>query len=170
MTVSLSAKLDIALDITLTDVGLLNTIKETLKTGSGSLDPMSRTLTTGTGVNQGNKIWYDKRTLANGANDDFDLTALTARGGAALSFSKVRWVIIFIDAPATSVKLIFKGSTATNPVALWKGSAAADEDIHDLLVRGNGVDGWSVTNGASDVLRLTASGADVTYRIFIIGN
>lgn len=170
MATTLAATLKVDCMAALTDVGTLSTLVDRVQTGVGGFDEISKSLSTGTGSGQGNRIYYNEATITAGSNSDIDVTALTDRKGVALNFAKIRWVIIVIDTPTASYKLIFKGSTATNPIALWKGSASADEDIHDVLVRTNNVDGWSVS-GTTKVIRLNnPSAGSVTYRILIVGN
>lgn len=171
MATTLSGNLSVTIDFTKTDAGTLNTLVERVQTGVSGFDEILAQFTYGTSSSQVQKLYYNEATITAGSNSDLDLTALTDRNGAALSFSNVKVVVIVIDTPAASKKLIFKGSTATNPVALWKGSATADEDIHDVLCRTSKIDGWTVTNGATDVVRLNNPGASsVTYRIFIAGH
>lgn len=170
MATTLSASLSVSLNAALTDAGTLSSLIDRVQTGVSGMDEIAKALTTGTGADQGNKIYYNEATIAAGANADIDLTALTDRKGVALSFAKVRWVIIVLDAPAASYKLIFKGSTATNPWTAWKGAAANDEDIPDVLIRTNNKDGWTVS-GTDKVLRLNnPSAGSVTYRIVLVGN
>lgn len=170
MATTFSGSLSVEFDMTLTDAGTLSSVVERIRTGAGGMPDIERSLTTGTGANQGNKLWYQERSILTTANDDLDLTALTDRKGIALNFSKIKWAILAIVAPATTKKLIFKGSNATNPVALWKGSALDDEDVFDLAVHVNNVDGWTVTNAASDVLRLHNPGlTTVVYQLFLSG-
>ncbi len=171
MAVTLTATLGVDIAVKRTDAGTLNTVIESLVTGVSGFDSISKSLTTGTGSGQANKVWYDERSILTTANDDLDLTALTDRHGVALSITLVKWVVIVIDTPAAGKYLVFKGSTATNPVALWKASAIADENIHDVLVRTNNVDGWAAVNGATDVIRLHNPGlTTMTYRILILGS
>jgi hypothetical protein len=171
MATTFSATLKVDVRATRKDTSDLGSAVETVQAGVGDFDAISLSLTTGTGSGQGNRLWSDERTVLSGANDDIDLVGgLTDTAGASFSFAKIRWVVIELDTPVTGVNLVFKGSTATNPAALWKASATADENIASLLVRTADVDGWTVTGGASDILRLTASGGNITYRIFVAGN
>jgi hypothetical protein len=172
MATTLGGSLTIDLTISTVDAATstnLSSVKDKLATGSAQFPALLRELVTGTGADQASKQWYQLRTVTAGANDDLDLTALTGRKGEAINFSNVKWVVIALAAPATGVKLIFKGSTATNPWAAWKASATADEDIPDLMVRTSNKDGWA-TGGSNKVLRLNnPGGASVSYYIVLAG-
>lgn len=170
MATSLSASTTIALSLTITDTGTLNNLIERLDGGVSGFSALTKSLSNGTSADQAQKAWYQEATITAGSNSDIDLTSLTDRKGVSLSFSNIKWVLIRLTSPAVGAKLIFKGSTATNPWQAWKGAAADNEDIPDILFRTNNKDGWA-TSGTNKVLRLNnPGGSSVTYDIVIVGH
>jgi hypothetical protein len=129
-------------------------------------------LTSGTGANQADLIFHDRRTLAASATEDLDLAgALTNALGATLTFARIKAVIVSAaDANTNNVNVT---RPAANGVLLFL--AAAD----GIAVRPGGVFAWiapdatavPVTAGTGDLLTLTnsSSGTAVTYDVVIVG-
>ena len=169
MSTKFSGNLDVSFTMKVLDTGAYNTVEDSSQTGrTGGFPSISKAFADGTGANQAQKQYCAIGTLATASNLDLDLTSLMGRLGT-ITFSKIKGVVIALT-PQTGKKLSFQGSVVSNPIALWKASAIADEDLHDLLVRVNAVDGWTV-GGSAKVMRLNnASGVTFAYSIQIWGS
>lgn len=144
----------------------------------------SQALSNGTGDDQANDMWHDRRTVtAASPNDDLDLAGVLANVfGETLTFTTIRQLLVVNkgvpnadhDAwtPTTGEDLVI-GDAPSNPIAaLFDG----DTDGKILLPSGGmflataPIDGWAVTPGSADTLRVAHSGSsDIDYDIIIIG-
>lgn len=126
----------------------------------------------GTGLNQANVIWSDKRTLAASANEDLDLAAaLVDSLGQAAVFARVKAIIV--KASSTNTNNVNVSRPAANGVPVFL--AAGD----GLPVVPNGAFIWiaptaagvAVTAGTGDLLNIANSGAgsSVEYEIIVLG-
>lgn len=129
-------------------------------------------LATGTGADQADKIFHDRRTLAASATEDLDLAgSLTDPLGAALTFARIKAVIV--KASASNVNNVNVTRPASNGVPLFL--AAGD----GIPVRPGGIFAWiapdatavAVTAGTGDLLTFTnsAGSTSVTYDVVLIG-
>jgi hypothetical protein len=129
-------------------------------------------LLNGTGANQADRIFADKRTLAASASEDLDLSGvLTDPLGAVLTFGKVKAILVRADKANTNDVIL--GGASTNPFVGPFGGAT-----HTVSVPPGGAAlfvapgaGWLVAAGSGDLLKIANSGAGtgVTYDIVIIG-
>lgn len=132
-------------------------------------------LANGTAAGQADRIFTDTRTLGASANEDLDLAGtLTDAFGTTVTFAKVKAIII--GAASGNTNNVIVGGAATNAFVNWVGAAT-----HTVTVRPGGVlalltgsadlNGYGVTAGTGDLLRVTNSGAgtSVTYDIAIVG-
>lgn len=128
--------------------------------------------TAGTGVGQVDKAFSDTRTLAASATENLDLAGvLTDTLGAALTFVKVRLIMIFAN--AANVNDVVVGGAATNTfVGVF--NATTDK----IRVKPGGAflwaapnDGATVTPATGDILLVANGGAgtSVTYDVVILG-
>lgn len=134
-----------------------------------------RSLADGTGADQADKIWHATRTLAGSAHDDLDLTALTRTlFGSALSISlaKVKAILI-INTSTVAGEMLRVGGAASAPFASpFNGASASVVEVgpDSALLLANNKDGWTVTDGSADLLRVAnPNGTSVTYKIAILG-
>jgi hypothetical protein len=131
-------------------------------------------LATGTGAGQADKVFADTRTLAASATEDLDLAGvLTDAFGAAITFARIKAVIVTADADNTNLVQITR--PASNGVPLFM--AAGD----GIALRPGAVFAWfsgvadatgvAVTAGTGDLLTLTNSAGTtgVTYAVLIVG-
>ena len=129
-------------------------------------------LATGTGSDQADKIFHDRRTLAASATEDLDLAgSLVDALGATITFARMKALIVV--AAAANVNNVNVIRPAANGVPLFL--AASD----GVPVRPGGVLAWiapdatavAVTAGTGDLITFTNSGAgtSVTYDVVIIG-
>jgi len=128
----------------------------------------------GTAADQADKVWHDSRTLGVGANDDLDLNALanTIFGSTVtINFAKVKAILI-VNTATTAGEDLTVGGAAAQEWTAWVGAAGDKVRIpaDSCLLITNRKNGWTVTNGASDTLRITNAGTgSITYKIAILG-
>ncbi len=132
----------------------------------------SYTVANGTGLDQADWIWHDKRTAA-GAVDDIDLNAsLSDAFGVSFDLVKVKGIFIRNTDETVGYDLAI-GAAAAFPLGGWVSDAATDK-----LVIGAG--GWFVLwnpsaagyacgAAASDVLRVDPGANTIIYDIIIVG-
>lgn len=77
--------------------------------------------TNGTGANQADAIWHDKRTLGDGANETLDLASQTDGLGTAITISKLKALYIKNKSSDANLKI---GAAAATPVALFADAAS----------------------------------------------
>lgn len=131
--------------------------------------------TDGTSTNNVNQMWHDRRTvtLATGS-DDLDLAgSLTNAFGNTVTFATVREIVVY-NRSTTAGEDLYVGAATSNALSsLFEGSTTAK-----ITVRASGIfvisaplDGYTVTAGSADVLRVNHSGSvgDITYDIIIKG-
>jgi len=169
----LDTVLDLKLAATLTSALDLNTSTNPLQYAK------TFGLPSGTGANQADRIFHDRRTIAISGTDDLDLAGvLTDPFGALLTFVKVRGILVFAGDTT--------GATVANTNNVVIGNAAATQFLggfgaaaHTYAVKPGGLflvvapdsAGYPVGAGASDLLRIANSGAgtSVVYEIVILG-
>jgi hypothetical protein len=137
------------------------------------LDRMLR-FAEGAGAGQVNKIFADRRTLSASASEDLDLSGtLTDVFGAVINLTEVKAILV-IAASGNTNNVVLGGASATQFVGPF-GAAT-----HTIAVPPGGVfymlhpgaNGWEVSAGVSDLLKVANSGAgtSVTYDIVILGS
>lgn len=133
-----------------------------------------RSFADGTGTDQADKIWHDSRTLAAGASDDLDLNTLTNSifgSTVTINFAKIKAILI-VNVATTTGEDLTVGGAASQEWTAWVGAGGDKVRVpaDSCLLISNRKSGWAVTNGASDTLRITNTGAGpITYRIAILG-
>lgn len=167
MSQSLSANLDIGFRLTIRDTDDLNSFEVKLASGSTLFPDLSKRLTNGTTANKAEKAFYDQRTLASSANETLDLTALTDRQGAALAFTKLKWIIIRFTAAAGSKLTIGNAASDAFQAGL---SSGATKDVAELYIDVNATDGFTVDSSHKNLKIANSGSASVTYDIILIGN
>lgn len=172
----LRGKLEVSLEITAKKAIDLGIPEAALKIAK------ALALTFGTDANQANQIWWDRRTLAADAIDAIDLAGtLTNPLGGTAEFANVKALVIFnrsdesLDAhTATDARLTMGQNGEANT---WPGPMKTVADGIRIVAGGVLVctnprtDGWSVTDGAADMLEITNDdGSDeALYDIVVVG-
>lgn len=129
-------------------------------------------LATGTGTNQADKIFHDRRTLAASGTEDLDLAGVLADPlGVTLTFARIKALIVLASSGNTNNVNITR--PASNGVPLFL--AAGD----GIGVRPGGLFCWAcadatgvaVTGGTGDLVTLTnsAGSTSVTFDVVIVG-
>jgi hypothetical protein len=160
---SLTAKLSIVLTHVLSQALDLSTPVDSFR-----LD-LSRELADGTDDDQVDRAFADRREAV-AAPDDIDLRgALVNALGATVQFATVKALVIRNRATVAGRNLTVGG--ATNAFASFLGGAA-----HKIVIPPGGVciltaplDGYAVTAGTGDILRLDPGSATVEYDLYILG-
>jgi hypothetical protein len=143
--------------------------------GSGATwAQMLTTLGFGTGSGQANNRYVAQRTLGAGLNDDLDLSgSLTNDFGETLTLTKVKLLVVSIVAPDGTKKLRVGPQGVANAFQGPFGGVTAPcykEVTHWDPVINEPVNGYTVTPGTGDILRINNPGAgSVTYNILIVG-
>lgn len=129
--------------------------------------------TDGTGANQANRAFTDKRTLAASTTEDIDLAGVLIDAlGNTLTFDKIKALIVKAD--AGNVNDVLVGGAASAQASAFFG------DVTDAVrVKPGGVialiapdaSGYDITATTADLLKIANSGAGsgVTYTIIIVG-
>ncbi len=136
----------------------------------------SESIVDGTDADKADLLWHDERTVLAAANDDLDLTSLTNTifgSTVTINFVKVR-AILLVNTSTTSGDVLNVGGSGAGSAFATPFAGDADAKVQvgadSALLLANKKDGWAVTAGTGDILRVNNPGAnDVTYRIAIIG-
>lgn len=128
--------------------------------------------TNGTGANQANNRWSDTRSLLTATNEDLDFAggSLTGPLGTALTFTKIKAIVIY--APTTNTAAIAVTRPAANGVPfLTTASDGFSLQPGGLFILTNPSDaGITVTAATGDLINIAnASGATQSYQIIVLG-
>jgi hypothetical protein len=148
------------------EVVMKMTYSRTLSNSAGAaadkLDKIVRaTFGDGTGSNQIQIPWSDDD-AATTTPTSLDLNALPAPDGNK-SLSRVKGCLVINDDSAQSLKV----GGGTNPTAFTPAEITLEPGGALLLL--SPAAGWTVTNGASDILKLEAVSGTADYVIALIG-
>lgn len=129
----------------------------------------------GTGAEQADKIWHDRRTIAVSTNDDIDLAGgISDPFGATITFARLR--LLLLKADDANVQNITVGNAAANPWGAGStpyGAAATTTRLTPGMMHlfiAQSATGMAVSAGSADVLRLAnGAGSEVIYNIVAIG-
>lgn len=137
----------------------------------------ARSLADGTAADQADRLWHDQRTLAGSASENLDLNNLTnTLFGSTLTvnFAKVKALLIVNLATTAGEDLLVGGAGAG--ANAWSAPFDNDPDAKiavpadSIVFLVNKKNGWTVTNGSADILKIAnASAASVSYKIAIVG-
>jgi hypothetical protein len=130
-------------------------------------------LTSGTGADQADKVFWGQRTITASSNDDIDLAGvLTDPYGATMTFVKVKAILI-VAAAANTNNVVVGAAAATQFVGPFGANthtiSIGPGDM--FLITRRAAAGWAVGAGSTDFLRIanSAGGTSVVYDIFIVG-
>lgn len=137
-----------------------------------ALKEFALTLANGTGANQADLVWSDRRTLAASATEDLDLAGTLAGPlGGTLTFARVKALLVTAASGNTNNVRVTRPAANGLPLFL----AASD----GLDVRPGGAFLWvapdatgvAVTAGTGDLLTVTNSAGTtgVTYDVVVLG-
>ncbi len=165
MATSLSITLEQVIRWTYASPLDLSTPKDT-----GALD-LGDTLANGTGDNLADMIFHDQRTLT-ATSEELDLAGSLPNTltGTAMTFAKVKGLIIKVVTTGTGKKLTI-GGAAANAWLGWFADASDKEDVdpNGIYMQWSPTDGKAVTAGTADKLKIDAGANTIVYDIIIIG-
>jgi len=129
-------------------------------------------LANGTAVNQANLVWYDTRTLA-ATSEQIDFAGVEREAFADLAtFTKIKTLLIRNKQTTTGLTLTIGGGT-TNPISTIFGATATNSTEvigpDGWALKHNPVDGFAVTAGSADTLKLDSGTNTVVFDIIVIG-
>ncbi|WP_242890267.1 hypothetical protein [Actinomadura litoris] len=130
-------------------------------------------LANGTGANQADRLFADRRTLAASASESLDLAgSLVDTLGATITFARVR--ALLVEASSGNTNNVVVGGAASNAFASMFGDATDKLVVRPggaILLLAPGATGYAVTATTGDLLQVANSGGttSVTYDITIIG-
>lgn len=132
---------------------------------------ISQAFANGTGNNQADLIFHDKRTLADGASENLDLSgSLTDVFGSTLTFAKIKAIII---QNLSTTQILTVGGAAANALINWVADATDKINIPPggAFCIMAPLAGFAVTAGTGDILKIANGGAGdpADYNIWIIG-
>ena len=134
----------------------------------------SGSVSDGTAADQCDKLWHDERTVAGGANDDLDLTALVTNlfgTNVTIALAKLKWLLIVNKSTTAGDKLRLDSSVTSGFTGVFGDSATSKLEIgaDSPLLVGRRKDGWTV-DATHKVLRVhNPGGTAITYRIALAG-
>ncbi len=137
----------------------------------------SSSLSNGTAAQQADLLWHDRRTVTAGSpNDDLDLAGtLLDVFGQTIALAKLKGLLIR-NLSTTSTDKLKVGGAGSGGHAIAE-LFASDPDA-TLVIPGSGclfltapLDGFAITAGSQDVLRVTHDGgaSDISYDILLLG-
>ena len=130
-------------------------------------------ITSGTGANQMNILYTDRRTLALSTSEELDLAGgVVDRFGTTLTFSKIKFIAVL--AATANGGLIQVGGASSNGFVNWVASATDIVQVRAggaLLLVAPDSTAYAVTGGTGDLLKIanTDGAAGATYDIVIGG-
>jgi len=128
---------------------------------------LSQTWTSGTGANQANQWFADRRTVT-AASENLDMFGgLTDALGVTINFATIREIVILNRSTTTAEILTISGTALTN--ILGGTSPTVKIGPGGKWVQGSPIDGFTITDTSADVLTIDPGAATITYDIFIIG-
>lgn len=154
--------------------GLTNrTASESFQIGQNSFPAFDRTYTNGSGAQQATIYFANSYTIAGAANQDIDLTgALTDDMGQTVSNAVIKELLVAIDTPDGVMSVRVGPQGVANA---WQGPfggtvATSYETVYDVQRWTNSWNGWAVTAGTGDILRLNnPGGTAITVHVVILG-
>lgn len=126
----------------------------------------------GTTAGKADRIYVGERTINASSNDDLDLAAgLTDVFGAAITFAKVKAIVLVADDANTNDLLLKPGATNAFTGPFGAGTHTVQVGPGGAIVLAAPKAGWTVTADTGDTLRVTntAGGTAVKYRLAIVG-
>lgn len=127
---------------------------------------------TGTGADQSDMMWTDRRTLAASATEDIDLAgSVTGHFGNTLTFARVKLLYVHASSANTNNVNVTRVATTGIPLFLADGDGLSVRPGGTFLVVAPDVTGYLVTATTDDTISFTnsAGSTSVTYDVVIIG-
>lgn len=126
----------------------------------------------GTGADQADRIWHDRRTIAASGTENLDLAgSLVDAFGATITFARIKAVLIAAASGNTNNVNVIREATNGVPLFLAAGDGIPVHPGGTFMWVAPGATGVVVTASTGDLLSITNSGAgtSVTYDVVILG-
>lgn len=129
--------------------------------------------TNGTGANQANTAFSDRRTLLASASENLDLNGvLQTAFGTTLALTKIKFIQVYAD--PSNINDVLVGGAATNAASSFFNASTDTLRIKpggSVSLTAPDANGYGITAATADILKIANSGAGtpVTYTINIIG-
>ena len=163
-TPTLAVSLSVKMDLEYVDSDDLNSKR------AHFLLPIIDALANGTAADQADLLFWDKRTLA-ATSEELDLAGgLTDAFGNTLTFVKIKGILIH-NRSTTATENLAVGGAAANAFANWVASATDILNVgpSGMLLLWSPMDGYAVTAGTGDLLKIDAGTDTITYDILLLG-
>ncbi|MBX3380895.1 MAG: hypothetical protein KF805_12455 [Phycisphaeraceae bacterium] len=136
---------------------------------SSSVSDLLTNFTDGTGDGKASGVYVKSGSISASANDDIDLSgSVTNAFGTTVAMAKIKAIAIKNKATTTGYNLLIGGSASAAITTILGGTAPTLKiGPKGWVVLNNPFDGHVVTATTADILRLTASGGDITYDLAI---
>jgi len=173
MTQSLSSKINATLTWVNTQTGgLTSGTADSFVESSSS--QFLQALADGSGANQAHQMFASTYTTTAGSNNDLTLSGLTQTvfgSTVTINFASVKLIWIANLNSVTGDKLNLDSSVTHSITGPYNGSITSKIEIgpNSVCVLSNLYDGWAVSSGSTDVLRIHAVNHSITYNVIIIG-
>lgn len=164
--------MSLATTITLTIDALLAKVLDLSPAQAHVRQTITKALATGTGADQADKIWHDRRTIAASATDSLDLAGALLDGlGDAFTPARIKAVIVVAALANTNNVNVTRPASNGLPLFLAAGDGIAVRPGGVFVWIARDATGVAVTGGTGDLLDIvnSAGGTDVTYDIYVIG-
>jgi hypothetical protein len=127
-------------------------------------------ITAGTGADQADVQWSDERTLGSGANEDLDLAGgLTGLFGA-VTFVKLKAIVIVADPTNTTNLTVTRPGTNGVPFLAAAGDGFVLKPGCMFVLCDKSAAAIAVTAGTGDLINIANSaGATAKYKIMLVG-
>lgn len=126
----------------------------------------------GTGANQANVIWSDRRTLTASTTEDLDFAGggLTDAFGAAIAPTKIRMVLV-VSASSNVQNITLFGDANSVPLLNTAATTVTLQPKGVYLFTAPTAAGVTVTATTGDIIQVAnGAGVSVTYDIIVIGS
>jgi len=129
---------------------------------------VSQTWGSGTGDNQANEFWSDRRSLA-ATSENIDLYGgLTDGFGNTINFATLREILILNRSAVSGEDLTISGNFITTAV-LGGTTPTLTVPAGGRFNLSKPVDGFTVTNSSADIITIDAGAATISFDLFLIG-
>lgn len=125
----------------------------------------------GTGANQANNRWSDKRDLLTATNEDLDFAGSLSNALGAVVFTKIKGIIIYALSTNTGPISVTRPAANGVPFLLAAGDGLSALQPGGLFILTNPSDaGITVTAATGDLINVAnATGATQSYQIIVFG-
>jgi hypothetical protein len=129
-------------------------------------------LATGTGANQANMLWHDRRTLNASATEDLDFAgALTNALGVTQTFARIKAFIVYAATGNTNNVNVTRPASNGVPLFIAAGDGIAVRPGGLFVAVTPDATAYAVTADTGDLVTFTnsAGSTSVTYDVIVIG-